>query len=541
VVSAFAVLLISAIRPARDAARTKVIHAINPSVADNIQIEDLAHLRERRPSLRLFVAGLIILVVVLILNTQLLAERFGMPAGAAAVFLVSLVLMILGVAATFFVFTRPLERLVLWIASLIAPRLTYFSQRNVSRSGERNTLISALVLLSGVLPSFLATQSAIRNANTVTDVRLNMGAPVRLQTWSRYRAAELRPLSYLRPSFVSRELAAVSGIQDAVGLTYAYRAEVTDPVALRGGQLELVGLTGDLAQVLFRDLTLFAQGDLGSLNRLLEDPYAVVISEGMSQGLAIPLGGTLRVQGEGLDHVEELKVVGVARRLPGFSGIGRIRQDALDGGTALISLEGFRRVTSLPDEPPPEADGRILQRVLASLQPDADPVAVEDALHQRFRGEYDFWTRVEATSIERARSNYAQQRIFFLVLTLLSFTTAIFGVFAVIYVTIYARRREIGMIKAVGARRRELNGMLSLESIAMTLGAALTGILAGATMAYLYALVENALTQRPQRFAIDTTVMPAIVLLVTAASILGTVFSARRIVRRRAVEILRMS
>ena len=49
------------------------------------------------------------------------------------------------------------------------------------------------------------------------------------------------------------------------------------------------------------------------------------------------------------------------------------------------------------------------------------------------------------------------------------------------------------------------------------------------------------IAQRPQRFAIDTTVMPFIVIMVALASILGTVFSARRIVKRKAVEILRMS
>ena len=52
VVSAFVVLLLSAIKPARDAARTKVVHAINPGVADNIQLEDLEQLRERRPNLQ---------------------------------------------------------------------------------------------------------------------------------------------------------------------------------------------------------------------------------------------------------------------------------------------------------------------------------------------------------------------------------------------------------------------------------------------------------------------------------------------------------
>jgi ABC-type antimicrobial peptide transport system permease subunit len=83
--------------------------------------------------------------------------------------------------------------------------------------------------------------------------------------------------------------------------------------------------------------------------------------------------------------------------------------------------------------------------------------------------------------------------------------------------------------------------MLSVESIAMTTSAALAGILAGSTMAYVITFVDNLNVQRPMQFAIDTTVMPFIIILVSLAAILGTVFSARRIIKRKAVEILRMS
>lgn len=97
------------------------------------------------------------------------------------------------------------------------------------------------------------------------------------------------------------------------------------------------------------------------------------------------------------------------------------------------------------------------------------------------------------------------------------------------------------MMKAVGTRIWELTGMVVVEAIAMTLAAALAGILAGATMAYLFAYADNITGQRPMRSAIDTTVVPFIIVLVFLASIVGAAFSARRIVKQKAVEILRMS
>lgn len=541
IVSALVVLLLSAIKPAQDAAKTKVVHAINPGVADNIQLEDLDELRERRPTMKLFIIGLGMMFVVLMAAGLVAAGIFDNAAALAAMVLAILILMVVGIVFVFFILTRPLEKLILFITGLVSPRLTYFAKRNVGRSAERNTLISLLVLFSGVLPSFLATQSAMGNANIETDVHLSMGAPVEIQSLSGFEAPELAALSRLRPSFVSEEVQAVPGIDKAVGLTYDYVTQVSDAVGMRTGTLTLVGVTGDLNDVLYDDLTIFTAGGPTALTQILTDPTAVVISQGMAEGLAVHLGGTIIVQGEGLDHKEELTVVGIAQRLPGFGNVGRIPTLALAGGTVFISLDGFRRVTTNPQEALPDADDPILDRVLATISADAEPSTVDIALHEAFNRKYDIWTQLADVQLKLARDNRVQGQVFLLVLTLISFITAVFGVFAVIYVTIYARRREIGMMKAVGTRNWELNGILSVEAIAMTLSAALAGILAGSTTGYLLAYALNVAEQRPQQFVIDTTVMPFIVVMVTLASILGTVLSARRIVKRKAVEILRMS
>jgi ABC-type antimicrobial peptide transport system permease subunit len=192
------------------------------------------------------------------------------------------------------------------------------------------------------------------------------------------------------------------------------------------------------------------------------------------------------------------------------------------------------------NQPLPDPDKPILERIKFKLSPGAAAQEVSDEMDQRFWQEYSLWTRFLDLQMEMERRGQATQRIFLLVLTTISFTTAIFGVFAVIYVNIFARRLEIGMMKAVGMRRRELTGMLVVESVTMTLGAALAGIVAGAMMGYIAFYGERILSQRPATFAVDSTVIPFIALMVVLASILGAVLSVRRIVKKRAVEILRM-
>jgi hypothetical protein len=236
---------------------------------------------------------------VLVAAALIFAVGFENPAALAALALAILLFLVVGLVFVFFILTRPLEKLILFITSLVSPRLTYFAKRNVARSTERKTLISLLVLFSGVLPSFLATFSALGNANIETDVRLSMGAPVEIQSTSRWDESEFATLSRLRPSFVSEEVQAIPGIENAVGLTYDYSAEMSDVVGMRSGTLRLVGETGDLNDVLYTDSMIFTAGGPAALTQILTDPTAIVISQGMAEGLAVPLDGTIQVQGEG--------------------------------------------------------------------------------------------------------------------------------------------------------------------------------------------------------------------------------------------------
>ena len=135
---------------------------------------------------------------------------------------------------------------------------------------------------------------------------------------------------------------------------------------MRSGSLQLVGVTGDLNDVLFPDLIIFSGGGAATLAEILTDPYAIVISEGMSEGLAVPLGGSIKVQGAGLDHKEVLRVAGIAQRIPGFSGVGRIRNVGMNNGTVFISLAGFQRISTDPREALPGPDEPVLDRVLAT-------------------------------------------------------------------------------------------------------------------------------------------------------------------------------
>jgi ABC-type lipoprotein release transport system permease subunit len=540
IISAFVVLIISSIRPAQEASRTKVAHAINPGVADNIQIEDLDRLRERRPDFKMFLGGLALMSIFALIAGFAVIETFGGPALQVVFILLALGLLVLGLGLMFFIVTVPLERLVLFLMGLIVPRLTYFASRNVGRGQMRNTLISLLVLFSGVLPSFLATQMALERANFEATVRQDMGAPASIQVVGYWESPENPDQFRLKPNFRTNELMTVAGIDQSVGLTYGYQTAVSDQVGFNTAPLNVIGVDGYLNDVAYADLVEISAGGKAALDDFLEDPEAIVISEGLAQHLAVSLGDRIKVQGQGTDHVLNAKIIAIARKLPSMGGFGRSRISAQSNSDALISIDGFRQLITELNQPLPPNDEPIIDRVMMTLAPGASAQEAADQMGKSFGRNYRLWIRFLEVELETNQRDQAMIQVFLLVLTMISFTTAVFGVFAVIYVNVYARRIEIGMLKALGMKRRELTWMLNLESITMTLGAALAGIVAGAAMSYIIFFGERFLTQRPKNFAMDTTVIPFIVIMVVLASVLGATLSARRIVKKKAVEILRM-
>jgi putative ABC transport system permease protein len=285
----------------------------------------------------------------------------------------------------------------------------------------------------------------------------------------------------------------------------------------------------------------FAAGGPDSFQTILDEPDTVIVSEGLADHLEIGLGETIDLQGEGLDHLDTVRVVGIARRLPGIQGITRSEIAARNQSTVLVSLAQFSRLVTELNQGGPGPNDPMIDTVLVTFEPDVDASQVGDLIVDRYAEKYGVWVNL----LEWQLAENQGDTMFFvgmlLALTGISFTTAVFAVFAVIYVTIYARRIEIGMLKSIGMLRRQLTGMLIVEAIAMTLGSALAGIAAGASMGYLNYYLSAIMQQMPILFAIDKIVMPTIIFMVVLASILAATFSARRIVRQQAVEILRMN
>jgi len=564
VATAAVVLVISAYAPARRAASTKIMYAINPGVAEGLGLDDLAKLRERRVNFRIFWGGLVVLFYpALIFFVFPLAFTFGVLWLQATLIFGSLLLLIVGTSLLFFPITLPLERLLIGLVKLVNGKVGYFAQRNIIRGQNRNTLISLMIVISATLPTFFATSLAIETANTPTDTRLSNGTPLVIRKSGAVPAEDDfgppsgRVSSEVKDRFTREllgEIRANGAVGPNVAVTHHFDTTIRDDVGLRNVGVRIYGLDGNLAEIVYPEgVEWLGPGGPASFGELQADPNAVIVSQGLSEYFERGLGDTLRLQGEGLDHERMVRIVGVLGRFPGFDGFTSKRTVAEDGRTNLFLNEtAFRELTRDPLDGPYDPAYPIVERLMAApnlrigligLPEEVGNAAIKQVAAD-LRKEYGLSEGVNVRStpedIETAEASAQQIRVVIIVLTTISFLLAIFGVFVVTYISVYTRRSEIAMLKAIGDSNSHLFGMFLSEALVMTLSATVTGIIAGILLGYIFRYSNSFSSETPTVPAFDEIVTPYMLILMAMAALVSTLFATWGYLRRKAIEIIRM-
>ena len=550
-----AVLALATISPARAAAATKVMVVLNPAAADQPTLDDLAKLREKRASVGLLIAGMVLLgfsaVIFIVLPTVFTS---GNASGMVAVQFGSLLLMVIGISLLFYFVTTPLERVLVKIYQAISPMAGYFAGRYTLRGKGRNAFISLMVVMSGVLPMFVSHATGV--------ARCQPGHRYEIYKWRAADCAECRDRRWRwwRPwrtggfqifrrtartdaNLSDKDIAAVKGqpgIGTVVGIADNLPSmRVTDDIALRSATVSLIGVQGDLREVLYTNLFRWTGGNVAALSTMVTDPNAAIISEGLSQALDLKVGDVIKVSGNGNDHVRSLNIVGVAARMPGFSNSFTRNQTDANRSAILMNLETYRDLKNNPAQGLPSPTESLLTKLLATVQADVDETTLVSDLRDYLGNKNSLSVTATSETVAQSRSQLQQSRIFIVLLTGLSMVTAMFGVLAVMYTAVMSRRVEIGMLKAVGASKGALRGVFIGEALITTLAAGIAGIVAGTLLGYAFEGSQRLQNDQLILLAFDFRTAGIIVALVCLAALFSSVLATQPVIKQKAIKILR--
>jgi putative ABC transport system permease protein len=468
------VTVAAAVVPARRAARVAPIEALREA--------------QDRPgrSLRFrLISGIVVLALGVI---PLLYGLFGTPSNALSLVGLGVALTFLGVAMLTPLFARPLAGVIgLPIRRTGVPGK--LGEEN-SRRNPRRTAATASALMIGLgLVVFVAVFGASAKASTTAVLERTLKADFILTS----------------PTLSGFSTAAAEDVRGVEGV------QTVSPV--RQAEVHIKDGTSFVSGV---DPTTFptvselgvTQGSVGALQRT--NTIAVFDDTATDNGWG--LGDTISVEFPATGTVG-LEVVSI------YAENGLI-------GNYVMSLDTF--------------DANVAQRLdlfdLIKAQNGADLSAVRSNIESAMRP----YPNVEVQDQAQFRDKYATfvSQILNLVTALLLFAViiALFGVMNTLYLSIYERTRELGLLRAVGLTRPQTRSMVRWEAVIISVMGALLGVVIG--IAFGWAL-QQAL--EPQGFSELGIPGGQLVFYVLFAAVLGVffaIFPARRAAKLDVLEAI---
>jgi putative ABC transport system permease protein len=232
------------------------------------------------------------------------------------------------------------------------------------------------------------------------------------------------------------------------------------------------------------------------------------------------------LDGTGLNVGDKIRILGQTGKLTTFRIVGSLKDNANLLGDMVVTQGAMAR------------DFATRQDVFdfIDLKPGANTAAVQAKIKPLLRAKFP---TSEVLNQDELKTNQENQinPLLGLVYALLSLAVivSLFGIANTLALSIYERRRELGMLRAVGMSRRQVRRLIRYESVITALIGAILGMVIGMIFAALMSV-----PLKSQGFVISYPVGQLIFILVIAglAGVVAAIAPARRAARLDVLEAL---
>jgi putative ABC transport system permease protein len=379
---------------------------------------------------------------------------------------------------------RPLERL-----RGVSGRL---ARENATRNPRRTASTSASLMIGVALVAFFTVFAAGLKAS-IGDI-IDSGLKGNLIAQSQ----NFQPL----PASATQALADVPGV--GIGSEVRY----SKAIVAGEGKPQVSGVDPATADDVFN--VKWVDGSSDTLSDL--GPADVTVSKDWADDHAIHVGDQLRLTTPTRAHLD-LTVRG-------------IYDDARLFVELTMSNELLKRDFNV--------DGSAF--IVATTDPGADVDAVQKRADKAVQAQYPSLEVLTKDGFVKDQENQVNQILaLFYVLLLLALVIALFGIVNTLMLAIHERTRELGMLRAIGAARRQVKQLVRYESVITALIGAVLGVVLGAIFATLVTI-----PLRSEGFVISIPIVSLLLLLVVAAifGVIAAIWPARRAARLDVLQAL---
>jgi len=573
--------LIVSISPAVKVMQLQLIESIHP-----YRKEDVLYKLQKKASVnyKLLIVGVILaangvfvmFVIPRILNTGDAALMSGTLIVLLMIFLIGMTLAGLGILP---LILRTFIRFFQAFTKKLAPVYRIFIFRYVRRNSS--TILTFAFTFSFVI--FTASIFSFLGNESVVSANLNYGADLVIETEGWFAPEDIESFSLfgdeggdflstsvnglktsqdngfsvnpnrILTSDFEEELLKIDGIErissviaSPFHLTQIYSEEskeftarIGDYAGLTTQEISLIGVDEVYPSTINNEYMEFTQGEMKlSFEQLFieQNFYTCIISEGISLSMDMYLGDIIRmvIQRGEESEIYTFKIVGVAAAMPGFFGkFGRSAATANMGGV-MISQETYMSIMDIPPIP-------YLDKIFIKLNLNAQSSSqfIMNKLNRENEDSFDF----EIISLQQRIS---QQQLFFTIISVFFSMTlnatviiCLFGLLSSSYSSIIERKKEIGIIRTLGLKGKEIGRMFTIESLIIMLSSGTIGVLVGWLTSLLLSVSLNLTSDLPNIPVFPLTDMSVVFTISIIFTLIGMKVLLNKSRKKKIVDIYR--
>ena len=258
-----------------------------------------------------------------------------------------------------------------------------------------------------------------------------------------------------------------------------FEADIGDYGGVSTEKITLIGIDEQYLSTVQTELIEMTEGDMDEAFDNLyddEDDYTCIISEAISLELKLELGDKVRIFIQRGDEQEkyEFEIVGMASTMPGFiEEFGGTRSRSYEGGV-LVSQQTYLKIIDIPEP-------TWLSKIFIKIQDDMfdEAESIEEEIDDLYQNDYDYEIYNLEEMVEQQEQIFAIVDALFTMILGATVFICLFGILSSSYSTIMERKKEIGIIRTLGLKGKEINRMFILEALIIMLSAGTVGILVG--------------------------------------------------------------
>lgn len=313
-------------------------------------------------------------------------------------------------------------------------------------------------------------------------------------------------------------------------------------------EIGFIGVDEEFVDLIDQDLIIWSSPDSNyddSFNDMYEHNDTIILAKSIANVLNVQEVGEqvrLTFYDPNIENDPGLvilfTVAGISGGIPGFWNF-RTNENSAYGGGVMVSLDNYMRLMNVKNANEPEM---IIDKIFINLRDHSEENIedVVDDINVLFQ-DRNFIIDDVITKIMFIEEMKDRQNTLMEIILMFTIIISIFGLISSMYAIMLERKFEIGILRSMGMKARNVRNMFLLESMILLFSAGVMGTLIGSYCAYLLESTLGLFTEMPVNYIVPIGTLLRVFIGSITIGIIGMYVILRKMSKQNIMEIFRQT